>query len=58
MTSDTVLREIYDFALELGQNAGQMLFEAAQKRMSGELQLDEVEKLNSVDIVTQTDEGK
>ncbi|KAK8214854.1 hypothetical protein M8818_002437 [Zalaria obscura] len=56
MTSDTVLREIYDFALELGQNAGQMLFEAAQKRMSGELQLDEVEKLNSVDIVTQTDE--
>ena len=35
-----------------------LLLEAAQRRMSGADQLVEEEKLNSVDIVTKTDEGE
>lgn len=58
MISDAEIQQIYQFALELGKNAGKLLLEAAQKRMSGDVQLDEVEKLNSVDIVTKTDEGE
>jgi myo-inositol-1(or 4)-monophosphatase len=58
MASDLDLDAIYHFAIQLGKDAGKLLQEAAQRRMSGEEQLDEVEKLNSVDIVTKTDEGK
>jgi hypothetical protein len=58
MSSDLDLDSIYTFAIQLGKDAGQLLQDAAQRRMSGEDQLEEVEKLNSVDIVTKTDEGK
>jgi myo-inositol-1(or 4)-monophosphatase len=58
MASDLDLDSIYTFALQLGKDAGQMLLEAAQRRMSGDDQLVEEEKLNSVDIVTKTDEGE
>jgi hypothetical protein len=58
MSSDLDLDSVYTFAIQLGKDAGQLLQDAAQRRMSGEDQLEEVEKLNSVDIVTKTDEGK
>jgi hypothetical protein len=58
MASDLDLDSIYTFALQLGKDAGRMLLEAAQRRMSGDDQLVEEEKLNSVDIVTKTDEGE
>jgi hypothetical protein len=54
MASDLDLDSIYQFAIQLGKDAGKLLQEAAQRRMSGEEQLDELEKLNSVDIVTKT----
>lgn len=57
MASDLDLDQIYQFALQLGKDAGKLLLDAAQKRMSGDVQLEEEEKLNSVDIVTKTDEG-
>lgn len=58
MTSELNLDEIYRFAIQLGKDAGRLLQEAAQRRMSGDVQLEEEEKLNSVDIVTKTDEGE
>lgn len=58
MASDLDLDQIYQFALQLGKDAGKLLQEAAQKRMNGDVQLEEEEKLNSVDIVTKTDEGE
>lgn len=58
MASELNLDEIYDFALQLGKDAGRLLQDAAQRRMSGDDQLVEEEKLNSVDIVTKTDEGE
>jgi hypothetical protein len=58
MSSDLDLDSVYTFAIQLGKDAGQLLQDAAQRRMNGEDQLEEVEKLNSVDIVTKTDEGK
>lgn len=58
MTSNLDLDEIYQFAIQLGKDAGKLLQDAAQQRMNGGDQLEEVEKLNSVDIVTKTDEGK
>lgn len=58
MPSDLDLDQIYQFALQLGKDAGKLLQEAAQKRMNGDVQLEEEEKLNSVDIVTKTDEGE
>jgi len=58
MASDLDLDSIYTFAIQLGKDAGRMLQEAAQRRMSGDDQLVEEEKLNSVDIVTKTDEGE
>jgi len=58
MATDLDLDAIYQFAIQLGKDAGKLLQEAAQRRISGEEQLDEVEKLNSVDIVTKTDEGE
>lgn len=57
MTSNLDLDEIYHFAVQLGKDAGKLLQDAAQQRMNGGDQLEEVEKLNSVDIVTKTDEG-
>lgn len=58
MASDLNLDEIYQFAIQLGKDAGRLLQDAAQQRMNGGDQLEEVEKLNSVDIVTKTDEGE
>lgn len=59
------LDEIYAFAVELGKKAGQMLMDAAKLRMGGEegetaiegKELETVEKMNAVDLVTETDEG-
>lgn len=52
------LNEIYKFAIQLGKDAGKILLEGLERRRSG---LDEpevpIEKLNAVDIVTQTDNG-
>jgi len=53
------LGEIYAFAVDLGKAAGQILLDAAQLRYGGERSQEQahVEKLNAVDLVTQTDEG-
>jgi hypothetical protein len=58
MASELDLDSIYQFAIQLGKDAGRLLQDAAQRRMNGDDQLEEVEKLNSVDIVTKTDEGE
>jgi myo-inositol-1(or 4)-monophosphatase len=54
------LDEIYVFAVELGKQAGQMLKDAAQLRMDGgnrtKEQDEHVQKMNAVDLVTETDE--
>lgn len=57
--SDTQLKEIYDFAVQLGRDAGDKLMLAATARFSG-ARTEQVskEKDSSVDIVTQTDEGE
>ena len=55
------LDEIYAFAVQLGKDAGNMLMDAAKARMAGGEaagQIEHVEKMNAVDLVTQTDEGK
>ena len=56
--SASELSDIYKFAIQLGKDAGKILLEGLERRRSG---LDEpevpVEKLNAVDIVTQTDKG-
>ncbi|KAK7451645.1 inositol monophosphatase [Colletotrichum acutatum] len=54
--SDAELREIYDFAVQLGKEAGEMLMTAAKSRWGsgGETQAF-TEKDNSVDLVTKTD---
>jgi len=60
--SQAELREIYIFALDLGRRAGEILYEGVERRCSddgkgvGERQ-EEKEKMNAVDIVTQTDLG-
>jgi myo-inositol-1(or 4)-monophosphatase len=56
--SQDELKEIYTFALELGKNAGQILMDGVDKRCAGSGADEQVEKMNSVDIVTQTDKGK
>lgn len=58
--SDAVLQEIYLFALDLGRRAGQILLDGIEKRTGGEQekQEEQVEKMNAVDIVTQTDLGE
>jgi myo-inositol-1(or 4)-monophosphatase len=63
--SKAELEEIYTFALDLGRRAGKTLMEGVDKRMGcgdgsernseGE---EQVEKMNAVDIVTQTDLGE
>jgi myo-inositol-1(or 4)-monophosphatase len=56
------LKQIYDFALDLGRRAGRILVEGVEKR-TGEVGAREEgggkqkEKMNAVDIVTQTDFG-
>lgn len=54
------LEEIYAFAIQLGKDAGNLLLEAANLRMQGDGREEQtsVEKASSVDLVTQTDEGK
>jgi myo-inositol-1(or 4)-monophosphatase len=58
--SETELKELYVFALDLGRRAGKILLDGVEKRTGeqsgrdmGELE----EKMNAVDIVTQTDLG-
>ncbi|KAF5530152.1 QA-X [Fusarium mexicanum] len=55
------LDDIYAFAVQLGKDAGDMLMAAAQRRIDGSGQssstVSYVEKENSVDIVTKTDNG-
>ena len=57
--SDTELREIYTFALDLGRRAGKILIDGVEKRTGDQSgrEVEEVEKMNAVDIVTQTDLG-
>jgi myo-inositol-1(or 4)-monophosphatase len=52
------LDEIYAFAIELGKQAGKILLDAAKLRYGPAASRTEnhVEKLNAVDLVTQTDE--
>ncbi|KAF2653276.1 inositol monophosphatase [Lophiostoma macrostomum CBS 122681] len=58
--SRSELDEIYDFAVQLGQDAGQMLLDAAKLRMgdgaASKEQKEHIEKENAVDLVTETDE--
>lgn len=55
------LGEIYDFAIQLGKDAGQMLMDFAKARWrdtgSGGGEQLFLEKDNAVDIVTKADEG-
>ena len=49
---------IYRFAIQLAKDSGKVLLNGLEKRRAGEDDLeDPVEKLNAVDIVTQTDNG-
>lgn len=54
------LDQIYAFAVDLGRKAGDMLMERIEQRISGSEGHSQKfeEKDSSVDIVTQTDEGK
>jgi myo-inositol-1(or 4)-monophosphatase len=52
------LQQIYHFAIQLGRDAGKILLEGIEKRrFGGDSSTNDVEKLNAVDIVTQTDNG-
>jgi myo-inositol-1(or 4)-monophosphatase len=56
------LDEIYVFAVELGKQAGKMLMDAAQLRISGgggttREEQEHIQKENAVDLVTETDEN-
>lgn len=55
--SDEELQEIYAFALDLGRRAGKILMDGVEKRCVEDEGEKEEEKMNSVDIVTQTDLG-
>jgi myo-inositol-1(or 4)-monophosphatase len=56
--SATELSDIYKFAIQLGKDAGRILLDGLERRRSGQdAPEDPVEKLNAVDIVTQTDNG-
>jgi myo-inositol-1(or 4)-monophosphatase len=58
------LDEIYAFAVQLGKDAGKMLLDTAKLRMgdadgNGREEMKEhVQKMNAVDLVTETDEGR
>ena len=59
--SDSELQELYGFALDLGRRAGKILLDGVDKRtgeQSGRDNGPEEEKMNAVDIVTQTDLGR
>jgi Inositol monophosphatase family. len=58
--SQEELDEIYAFAIDLGRKAGNLLMEHVDQRISGSEGHSQKfdEKDSSVDIVTQTDEGK
>jgi hypothetical protein len=56
--SDEKLQEIYLFALDLGRRAGKILQDGIDLRTRGENEQEMVEKVNAVDIVTQTDLGE
>lgn len=58
-TSEYPLDEVYAFAVDLAKKAGQLLLDAANQRIqtSSTTATEHVEKENSVDIVTQTDNG-
>ena len=54
------LQELYTFALDLGRRAGKILLDGVDKRTGEQSVRDsgpEEEKMNAVDIVTQTDLG-
>ena len=53
------LEEVYQFAIELGKSAGKLLLEGIERRrVTADGGAHEaIEKLNAVDIVTQTDNG-
>jgi len=54
------LKEIYTFALDLGRRAGKILIDGVEKRTGAASARDmgkQEEKMNAVDIVTQTDLG-
>lgn len=61
--NDHDLDGIYAFAVQLGKDAGDMLMTAARRRMEGDPSggtsstVAYVQKENSVDIVTKTDNG-
>jgi myo-inositol-1(or 4)-monophosphatase len=58
--STAELQEIYTFALDLGRRAGQILLDGVDARcgaVSGRETGPAEEKMNAVDIVTQTDLG-
>jgi myo-inositol-1(or 4)-monophosphatase len=58
--SENELQEIYTFALELSRKAGAILLDGVEKRTGTESGRDDgamLEKMNAVDIVTQTDLG-
>jgi len=56
------LDDIYVFAVELGKQAGKMLMDAAQLRISSGhgtgTHEQKVQKENAVDLVTETDESE
>jgi len=52
------LKQIYKFAIQLGKDAGQILLDGIERRrLGGDSTAEDVEKVNAVDIVTQTDNG-
>lgn len=56
--TDEKLQEIYLFALDLGRRSGKILQDGIDLRTRGGNEQEMVEKVNAVDIVTQTDLGK
>jgi myo-inositol-1(or 4)-monophosphatase len=52
------LEQIYHFAIQLGKDAGKILLDGIEERkLGGTSTTEDVEKVNAVDIVTQTDNG-
>ncbi len=55
------LKELYKFALDLGRRAGKILMDGVDMRCgdsAGRTETKQEEKMNAVDIVTQTDLGE
>src|SRR5579871_3971470 len=53
------LEEVYQFAIDLAKSSGKILLEGLERRRvtEGDCAPEVIEKLNAVDIVTQTDTG-